>query len=431
MLNSQAASSHRIRIIDIVRGVAVLGIFAINIQEMAFPEELAFYFQFDDKEQYFSNFVGISIEILFYGKMRGLFAILFGVSSMLIIQTLTDPETGSIDARYYFRRLMWLAAFGLLNSYLFLWWGDILFKYALLGALLFPLRLASTRSLVVLAMASLTVLTAQPYLRYSEIAALKEKVGEVERNAQQGQVITPEAEEIKDKWQERQGDLQPNYSLIDDGVRIKTGEYSALFKYVAWKAFEEQTTIFYQEDFFDIFLYMVIGIILFRLDFFGRRYARQPLQLAIALFGLSLGFLVHAWINWGLLTSRLDPLKSEYYQIFFDIGRLPFVIGYLSLIIFLFHNELLKFSGDCLAAVGRMALSNYLLQSVIGVFLFYGIGLGQFNQLTRSEIAIIIVVVWTFQITFSVMWMAAFYYGPFEWVWRSLTYSKIQPLRKA
>ena len=431
MLNSQAASSHRIRIIDIVRGVAVLGIFAINIQEMALPEELAFYFQFIDKEQYFSNFVGAALEILFYGKMRGLFAILFGVSSMLIIQTLTDPETGSIDARYYFRRLMWLAAFGLLNSYLFLWWGDILFKYALLGALLFPLRLASTRSLVVLAMASLTVLTAQPYLRYSEIAALKEKVGEVERNAQQGQVITPEAEEIKDKWQERQGDLQPNYSLIDNEVRIKTGEHSALFKYVAWKAFEEQTTIFYQEDFFDIFLYMVIGIILFRFDFFGRRYARQPLQLAIALFGLSLGFLVHAWINWGLLTSRLDPLKSEYYQIFFDIGRLPFVIGYLSLIIFLFHNELLKFSGDCLAAVGRMALSNYLLQSVIGVFLFYGIGLGQFNQLTRSEIAIIIVVVWTFQITFSVMWMAAFYYGPFEWVWRSLTYSKIQPLRKA
>ena len=59
MLNSQAASSHRIRIIDIVRGVAVLGIFAINIQEMAFPEDLAFYFQFIDKEQYFSNFVGV------------------------------------------------------------------------------------------------------------------------------------------------------------------------------------------------------------------------------------------------------------------------------------------------------------------------------------------------------------------------------------
>ena len=153
--------------------------------------------------------------------------------------------------------------------------------------------------------------------------------------------------------------------------------------------------------------------------------------MAIALFGLSLGFLIHAWINWGLLTNRLDPLKSEYYQIFFDVGRLPFVIGYLSLIIFLFHNELLKFSGDCLAAVGRMALSNYLLQSVIGVSLFYGIGLGQFNQLTRSEIAIIIVVVWTFQITFSVMWMAAFYYGPFEWVWRSLTYSKISAAAKS
>ena len=431
MLNSQAASPHRIRTIDIVRGVAVLGIFAINIQEMAFPEDLAFYFQFIDRGQYFSNFIGISLEILLYGKMRGLFAILFGASSMLVIQTLTYPETGSIDARYYFRRLMWLAAFGLLNSYLFLWWGDILFKYALLGALLFPLRLASTRSLVVLAMASLTVLTAQPYLRYSEIAALKEKVDEVKRNAQQGQAITPKAEEVKAQWQEIQEDLQPNYSLIDSEVRIKTGEYSALFKYVAWKAFEEQTTIFYQEDFFDIFLYMVIGIILFRFNFFDKRYTRQHRRLAIALLGLSLGFLVHAWINWGLMASRLDLLKSEYYLIFFDVGRLPFVIGFLSLITFLFHNELLKFPGDCLAAVGRMALSNYLLQSVAGVFLFYGIGLGQFNQLMRSEIAIIIVVVWTFQIILSAMWMAAFHYGPFEWVWRSLTYSKIQPLRKA
>jgi uncharacterized protein len=430
MSHRATPSSHRIQIIDIVRGVAVLGIFAVNIQEMALPEALAFQFHSDDQGESFDNFLGIALEILFYGKMRGLFSMLFGLSSMLILEKLIDRKNGFIHARFYFRRLLWLAVFGLVDSYIFLWWGDILFKYALIGTLLFAVRLTSTKALVAAALACLIALTAQPLVKYSEIVALQQKMDDIRSKERLGQRLSAEDEKLEDQWQEIQGDLRPDRRLIDQEVQIKTGSYLTLFNYNAQQALEEQTVIFYREDFLDIFLYMLLGVILFRMRFFCDYYAQQSFHWASAVFGLSIGLFVHSWLAYGIYAGGLDPVNAQYYQIFVESGRLPFVFGYLSLILIVFRTELSRSVGDCLAAVGKMALSNYFLHSIFGAFIFYGIGLGQFNQLTRSEIAMIIVLVWIFQIAFSLMWMGRFHYGPLEWLWRSLTYWKIQPLRK-
>jgi uncharacterized protein len=106
------------------------------------------------------------------------------------------------------------------------------------------------------------------------------------------------------------------------------------------------------------------------------------------------------------------------------------VFGYLSLIILVFRMEIFGWIGDGLSATGRMALSNYLIQSILAAFLFYGFGLAQFNQLSRLDVVMVIVAVWIFQLAFSVFWMKRFHYGPFEWLWRSLTYWKAQPFRK-
>lgn len=417
--------TQRIRIIDIVRGVAVLGIFTMNMPDMAYSEDLVLDFRAADPERCWNYWAAIISEILFSGKMRGLFTLLFGVSSVLIIEKINWRSGGLAAADIYFRRLLWLLVFGLINAYVFLWWGDVLFKYALLGMLLLSFTRASNRVLAAAMLVCLAVLTIQPFAEYREMADLQQQYIDVQKTPKSAQALTPDDQEVVDQWQESLGDMRADYDSIEDEVQIKEGNYFEIFKYNASHVLKEQTTIFYKEDLWDMFL----GVMLFRMGFFDGK-VKQTVHVMFAFFGIGVGLAVHAWLNFGFHKNYLDPVESQYYLVFFDLGRLPFVIGYLSLIMLIFRMEIFGYIGDGMAAVGKMALSNYLLQSIIGAFIVYGFGLAHFNELSRLDIAKVIVFVWIFQIILSVIWMRLFYYGPFEWLWRSLTYWKAQPLRK-
>jgi len=176
-------------------------------------------------------------------------------------------------------------------------------------------------------------------------------------------------------------------------------------------------------------LFMLLGIMLLRMNYFGAQVS-QMVHMSIALFGIGVGLAVHLWLNLGVYANYSDPVASLYYLIFFDLGRVPFVAGYASLTILIFRSETFKYLGDGMVAVGRMALSNYLMQSIIGAFVFYGFGFAHFSQMSRLDLAAFVFLVWMFQITFSVVWMRLFCYGPVEWLWRSLTYRQAQPLRR-
>jgi len=421
--------SQRIRILDIIRGVAVLGIVTMNIADMAYPEDLVLDYYATDPDMGWNYWTGVILEILFSEKMRGLFTLLFGVSSVLIIEKLKNNLDGLTVADLYFRRLLWLLIFGLVNAYILLWWGDVLFKYALLGMLLFSFRRVSYRVLTAAMLTSLAVLTIQPLVEYREMMNLQQAYIGVQNKQQATQHLTSEEQEIIRQWQDGLGDMQPDYESIEEERQAKSGDYFEIFKHNARHVFEEQTTIFYKEDIWNMSLYMFLGIMLFRMGFFDER-VRQAFHLGIAFFGIGIGLAIHAWLILGFNEKRLDPADSLYYLLFTELGGLPFVLGYLSLIIFIFRAEVFQCIGDWMVAVGRMALSNYLMQSVIGAFVFYGFGFAQFNQLTRLNIVMVIVFVWFFQIIFSVIWMKLFYYGPFEWLWRSLSYWHAQPLRK-
>ena len=431
MRHKTVLPSYRIRVIDVTRGAAVLGIFVINVQDMAFPESLAFYLHRDSPGPELNKYIGLFFEIFFYGKMLGLFSVLFGVSSVLIMERLATQRGGPYPARFYFSRLFWLAMFGLLNAYVLLWWGDVLFKYALIGVLLFPLRMVPVRSLLVVLFVGFTLLTAQSVVGYVEVAALQERVADIRDKKLQGQALTVEEERLVGEWQEIQSELRPDYSFIDEEVQVKTGSYLELFKYNSERAFEEQTVIFVSEELLGLILYMMLGVVLFRLGIFAGAGCQPYGCLVVAFVGLGVGVFVHAWLNIGLYEARLDPVSLRYYEMFFELGRLPFVLGYIFLIIYAFRMSFLKSVGDCLAAVGRMALTNYLLHSIIGALVFYGFGLMQFNQLSRLELVIVIALVWILQIIGSVFWMARFRYGPVEWLWRSLTYGAILSIRKS
>lgn len=422
--------SQRIQIIDIIRGVAVLGIFSINIQDMAFPEDLVFVYNSISYEKDINYWLGITFETFFSGKMRGIFTILFGISSILIIEKLTTGYDGLKPADIYFRRLLWLMFFGLMHSYIFLWWGEVLFKYALLGMILFSFRRASNLVLCIAALICMSALTVQPYLEYREMVSLQHNYTEAQIRQNTASPLNSEDQKIIQKWQESLADMRPDQESIREEIEIKTGGYAELFIYNSGKVLEENTTIFYKEDLWDMILYMLVGIILFRIQFFNKGLT-QHYHLAIACFGIGIGVAVHSWMILGVSANNLDPVKSRYYLIFFDLGRLPFVLGYISLIIFSFRMETLRYVGDRMAAVGKMAMSNYLIQSIIGAIIFYGFGLAQFNELSRVDVAVTIILVWIFQIAFSVVWLAQFNYGPFEWIWRSLTYWRAQPFYRS
>jgi len=420
-------TANRIRIIDIIRGIAVLGIFTMNISEMAFSGNWYSNFLFTDPNQGWGYWVGVIIDILFADKMRGLFTLLFGVSSVLIIEGLDKKISGLDAAHIYFRRLLWLLVFGLIHAYIFLWPGEVLFQYAILGMFLFPFIKAPRKVLVAAILAGLAVLIIQPINEYRDMPELQEEYTDVKDKQQSGEKLTFDDIEILNEWKESMEDILPDDEGIEDEVEAKTGSYFDVFDYNADAVLEEETTVFYTEDFWDMTTYMLLGIMLFRMGFFDEK-VKQTVHLAIALCGIGVGLVVHSWLYLRFYEHFFDPVGSLYYLIFNELGRLPLVLGYTSLIILLFRLKLLDRMGNRLAATGKMALTNYLMQSIIGGFIVYGFGFAQFNQLNRVEIAIIILSVWIFEIIFSSLWMRYFKYGPFEWAWRSLTYWKVQPL---
>jgi uncharacterized protein len=418
----------RIRIIDIVRGVAVLGIFTINAADMAYPQDLVLDFHFTGISDSRDSYVAVAFEVLFAGKMRGLFTLLFGVSSVLIIDRLMASKGGSAAAALYSRRLAWLAVFGLLNAYILLWWGDVLFKYALLGILLLPLGRASSRVLIAAILGCLAFLTLNPYLEYREAVDIERQYLHLQEQGD-GHATGLTAEEIVEDWQFLLADATADEAWTEAELEVKAGDYRGIFRYNVPMAVEEQTSIFLAEDVWDMLPYMLLGILLLRAGFFGNQFSRRR-HLLVASVGIGLGLAIHLWMNVGLFVHSEDPVQSLLYPVFFDLGRLPLVAGYASLIILVFRVELARLAGNWMAAVGRMALSNYLLQSIVGALVFYGFGLAQFNQFSRTDLAGFILVVWIFQIVFSLAWMRWFYLGPAEWVWRSLTYWQAQPFRR-
>jgi uncharacterized protein len=111
------------------------------------------------------------------------------------------------------------------------------------------------------------------------------------------------------------------------------------------------------------------------------------------------------------------------------LKRTFLMIGHISLIMLIIKSGWLNNFINILAAVGKMALSNYILQSLICCFLFFGYGLGYFAMLEYHELFVVVVITWIFQLIISPIWLSYFRFGPLEWAWRSLTYWKLQPMR--
>jgi uncharacterized protein len=424
--------NERIQFIDSVRGVALLGILLMNITAQS--QAHFFYDKLDLRQSLTGlNFYAWGAEMFFFeGTMRGLFSILFGAGTILLLSRLVKKMHGLEPADIYYRRLLWLLVFGLINAFIFLWPGDILYPYALCGLLLFPFRNLSPKKLLWIAFAILAIGT---YRENSDLFKYKKTIS-------QGQVA--EALEAKkltltDK-QKEQLDAYKGFKERASGQgivkraekeekEIKGQSYLAIFRYYRDINMRLQSQDMYENGVWDILLCFFIGMALYKSGFLlGKK--SNALYASVAVAGISLGMV----INYFYLRQQYQ-LKFDVFQLvqklkfsYYEIRRVSQTLGYLSLLILLYKITPFKKIMHVFAPVGQMAFTNYLTQSIFTSIIFYGVGL--FATLQRYEIYYIVAAIWLFQIVTSHIWLRYFRFGPFEWFWRSLTYMKKQPMKR-
>ncbi len=398
------AEAARIDSIDVLRGFALLGILVMNVQAFAMPQ--AAYFNptaYGDLEGA-NLWVWLTGRMFFDQKFMTLFSMLFGAGIVLMAGR-AKARGGA--GRVHYRRMGWLLVIGLLHAHL-LWYGDILFTYAVCGMVVYPLRHLSPGRLVALGTTLLAIGSAPsvgagmslPYWPEEALSAL-----------------TDEA------W-------RPTPEVIEAELAVYRGGWLAQLPSRSGDALALQTVLLIFWGLWRAGGLMLIGMALFKGDVLGaRRSARfyagliaaaVAVGLPLQAYGLSLDF-ARGWPVWSFFIG----MQFNYWP------SVAVSLGYVGLVMLACRNAALHRFTRPFAAVGQTALTNYLLQTVLCTLVFYGHGLGWFGSVDRVGQIGVVAAVWAVQLVASPLWLSRFRFGPAEWAWRSLTYGARQPLRRA
>lgn len=385
-----------------LRGFAVLGILIVNMQ--GFARISSAYTNpssgriLDTADQW----TWIAIHLFADTKFISIFSLLFGVGMAIMSERMAArgvPGTG-----LHYRRQFWLLLIGLAHA-LLIWHGDILVSYAICGFLLYPLRNLAPRRLLWIGGGAIVVpalllglfALAMPYLPEAEqAAALAEWAPSQEE-------IDAEVAAFRGAWVDQ---LPKRASFYGAFV-------GAVFPFfVLWRAGG----------------LMLVGVALYRLGFFeAARHA--VLYRRMAVLGLALGLPVCAWGTFAMLRG-LDWTQTMIQQMLFNyLGSIGVFLAYVALVMLMVHGGRISWLRRRLEAAGRMALTNYIAQSILCTLIFYGHGLGLFERVSAPGQVGIVVAIWALQLAWSPWWLARFRFGPLEWLWRSASYMRWQPLK--
>ncbi|MHC4211211.1 MAG: DUF418 domain-containing protein [Planctomycetota bacterium] len=436
----------RIAALDVLRGVAIFGIFMVNMQFFAMPMMELFTPPLGDDAATGDVVSWAVVKTLFEYKFISIFSMMFGMG--MVVQMKRAEAKGRPFAPVYLRRLLVLMLIGLAHA-LLLWYGDILFAYSLAGLLVFVVMLFRPRTWVLLLLAAATILLSLSIIGcFSAVGAITGSKRPGVATHAKTTAVEPEAE--PEAGPEAEGPFVVEKTSDDQWERVK-----AAFERVKKKdmdGWREIETIAYKEGplsltlivravtFGIIMTFMTLGGFMFRvigmfllgaalmqLDFFSPRRRRWhwwmcavglPLGVAGELFAVSLLGTAGKIVTWGVAMS--DPLHQ--------VSSLVLCLGYVGAVTVVVNGGVLKWCTAMFAAVGRLALSNYLLQTFISTTLMYWWGLAWFADVSRPRQIALVLAIYACQILGSVLWLRVFSIGPFEWLWRSLTYLRPQPL---
>ena len=410
----------RIESLDVLRGFALLGILLVNIVAFGLVSSA-----FLDPGIYLTPIGGIDyivwafIELSSEGAMRTLFSILFGAGVVLFV-TGSTAKSGWL----HYRRNFWLLVFGLINAYIFLWPGDILVTYALSGFVLWFVRNWKARSLLILATFLILIGSLQNFAMKSTLEIARDAAEEMKISISKGEEFSEETAAWAQGWIDYEEDNQAEIDNIPNEIKKRTSSYSSAYEYNLEKANE---MIYFVLPFFlflDALMMMVIGMALFKLGVLdGGRDIKFYIRMMCV--GFLTGISINAYEVLLITNSNMDIIETNpYFRFTYHFGRLFMGLGYLGLVILLIKIEKLESLRFRLACVGRMALTNYLMHSVIALFIFTGAGLGLLGKFSWSQLYLFVLLIWVIQLYISPLWLKYFYFGPVEWLWRLLTYLK-------
>jgi uncharacterized protein len=415
-------ATKRIDSLDVIRGIALLGILLMNINGMGLP------FAYSDPtiaggDDGLNLKVWIVNNMLFEGTMRGLFTLLFGAGVILLTGRLEKSGAGITTADIYYRRILWLLFFGIINVYILLWHGDILYPYAIFGLMLFPFRNASVRKLFIVAGILISIGVIWDIADYHSKLNLQKEVVEIQATIDHDAGLTKSQEDKLKEWDKftiKHTQEEVN-ELID---KMHQSYFSVLFEKVKGNQFM-QTWLPYRLWVWDILSFMLIGMAFYNLRIFhGERSTR--FYLTMILLGYPVGLLINFYETRMLLENNFAALTILQADQTYQIGRLFTTMGHVGLFMLFIKSGILKLLQKSLAAVGKLALSNYLMHSIVTSIIFYGDGFSLYGRLQRYELYYIVAALWIFQLIASPIWLRYYQYGPAEWIWRSLTYQKRQ-----
>ncbi|MEO7264185.1 MAG: DUF418 domain-containing protein [Ferruginibacter sp.] len=400
-------SSQRIKLLDVLRGFAILGIFIMNL------EGFSFYWAFTDAEKaavafasydHTTNFLQL---MLLEGKFYSLFSMLFGIGFAIY---LSKADANKQVLSLFKRRLLVLLFIGFMH--LILWTGDIVAFYAMVGFLLIPFRKFSNKTLFIIAV--LCILS--PIGWY----ALK--------------MMNPAV-------------FNPGQYLIDYNIRLDTqlgvnndrdlamglgGDnfwrmMQLNFHGILWRYGD----LLFQDRIFKVFGMFLIGLVIGRTKVFNRLQENKKLLWGILVGGLIIGLPANYLMAFFKEAGGYYKLTMNgmYQTIAYAFGVAPLALAYASFFALIYQIKPIKHLLNSLAPVGKMALTNYIMHTLIGLFVFTKLGLGVRNM-GPTAWTIFAICVYIMQIFTSTIWLRYFNYGPLEWLWRSATYGKWQKLSR-
>ncbi len=408
-LTTPVQQTERAAILDVLRGIAILGILLNNIYAFS-----GYGFMSDEMRQEFSTFkiddaLNFFQIVLVEGKFYTLFSLLFGIGFSIFL--LRGEAKGINTLKVFYRRLFILLILGFIHCY-FIWMGDILLLYALLGLILPLFRNCSNRTLLVWAV----VLILSPIL----IDIVKILI-----QWSPFQVFMPIAMPID----MANGVTEENWRTFVHGDQAGFRE---------WGAMQDTGIIYRYADllnsnrFFKVMGIFVLGLYVGRNRIYANLEQYKPLLRKVMIWGFILG--VPFSVAMGIFEGDDLWVPESWWgladTVSYALGVVPLSLAYTCAIALLWHRKKGNSRLRIFAPAGRMALTNYIMQTLIGCFLFYGAGFGLGQEFGLANVFIIALAIYVFQIIYSTIWLKYFQYGPLEWLWRMLTYGKVLPLRR-
>jgi uncharacterized protein len=265
------------------------------------------------------------------------------------------------------------------------------------------------------------------YLDYKEAITLKDSGGELD--AKQLAAL--------DTWKETQKEFLPNKEEVAEDTKLMKGSYTEVASHIRPKAWDGQFKYFVF-SIWDMLALMLLGIALYKWGFLTMQWTESQYKKTMLIgYGLGLPMVIFAFVyntthfpNTEAVLVFIETHSVNWVALLYDFQRILIMMALVSLVILLYNWGYFTKIMKGLKAVGQMAFTNYIMHTIICSLVFFGYGFNQYAEWEYYQLYYLVIGIWLFQLIICPIWLKYFYFGPLEWLWRCLTYGKMQPFKR-